>query len=628
MSLFFDRKIGKSNQPKQSKCFISHCSDDNIIMNSLSEFIDVTFGYNITRVNNRFFCTYHNSVAAGIALNKKLNQELNECDYMIAVITDSYVRSTVSIYELCSFYFAGKPVIPIIYNGVVGEKFIRDIFNENIVYIKADKSTSLSELSLQFLKSLSEQGLRPNVLESQAVEYAERFFEVSAQKKPSRSFIGCDEEKYDKLIRKCAEMGICEFRSDNNGNIEQLADSKELFILSTTGDSLIKKLSEFVIPKIIRNGGTVIVLIPNKESAFCRDIAEIENPDDFQYNQKRLDNEFDNVIINLRRCVKKASEEISDQKLGKIYIGCAFNLLRQTITLGITEEYFLGWMSVTIPPKRTVTGTPTIDFKSEINCESGLGYMLYHHINAVCSMAKTRNCFFEITYERNFDRGFYLEPSTAKDYWQEKSDLAVQFMREAKIYDDILIEVAAQHPLHNGNKPGPEFAARLDFAFDLYKKYKQIGKNVKMYVPGSIHKYKGKTDNISLSKSGCDYLLSKGAEPDDLYGEEMNNKYKGESGVYNSADECFVAKSIFFDGEFNSLFCVCSPNQMMRKKLFYLEMGILPKFYTVPCDIMFHSDIYEIFEALPNVIYQDHSQQEEGSEEAVRTRKERKPGYI
>ena len=56
----------------------------------------------------------------------------------------------------------------------------------------------------------------------------------------------------------------------------------------------------------------------------------------------------------------------------------------------------------------------------------------------------------------------------------------------------------------------------------------------------------------------------------------MNRRYKGEQGVYNTADECFVASRIFFDGDYRRLHCVCSPNQIQRKKLFYIAFGVIP----------------------------------------------------
>ena len=73
------------------------------------------------------------------------------------------------------------------------------------------------------------------------------------------------------------------------------------------------------------------------------------------------------------------------------------------------------------------------------------------------------------------------------------------------------------------------------------------------------------------------------------------------------------------------MYCVCSPNQMLRKQLFYLAFEVVPQFYTVPCDNLAHDAIYELFEAIPDVIYKDHTWQEIDSVNARRTREDRMP---
>lgn len=46
------------------------------------------------------------------------------------------------------------------------------------------------------------------------------------------------------------------------------------------------------------------------------------------------------------------------------------------------------------------------------------------------------------------------------------------------------------------------------------------------------------------------------------------------NGVYNTADECFVASKIFFDDSFNRIISICSLYQAYKVFLFFLANGI------------------------------------------------------
>lgn len=212
----------------------------------------------------------------------------------------------------------------------------------------------------------------------------------------------------------------------------------------------------------------------------------------------------------------------------------------------------------------------------------------------------------------------------AKQYWEKKNEEAIHNM-SVKTGNMELIEVAAQHPLEPDGTPGKEFSKRLDRATELYDKLMAQGCDVRIYIPGSVHCYEGKQDKCSLSASGKKYLMDKGIPEENLIGEGANSKYKGTLGVYNTADECFVASEIFNNGDYRRLHSVCSPNQLMRKKLFYMAFGVIPYFYTVSIDNLAHNDIYEIFNAIPDVLFVDHTWQSEDSENGRRTREERTP---
>ena len=197
-------------------------------------------------------------------------------------------------------------------------------------------------------------------------------------------------------------------------------------------------------------------------------------------------------------------------------------------------------------------------------------------------------------------------------------------MAQVRKNDGLLIEVAAQHPLIDGVYPNPEFSARLDAAIKRYELERENGETVKIYVPGSRHMQNGVADRISLSKAGCDYLETQGVDSADLYGEDANSKYKGDDGVYNSSDECYVAASLFRDLGFGRLASYCSPAQLMRKALSYIQFGVFPDMYSVPCDDMFHDYVDEIFIHIP-VFLGDGTGLQVDSDEAKRLRELRKP---
>lgn len=189
----------------------------------------------------------------------------------------------------------------------------------------------------------------------------------------------------------------------------------------------------------------------------------------------------------------------------------------------------------------------------------------------------------------------------------------------------VLIEVAAQHPLIDRTRPNDEFAARLARGVELAHTFKGAGLVVEVYVPGSRHMHHGVSDHISLSSAGTAYLVDAGLPRSMLHGDDLNDRYKGDAGVYGSADECFVAASYFKDNNFGALASVVSPVQLMRKMLHYIEFGVLPLAYTAPTESTHHSYIEEIFEAIPYVLAVDHDLQGPESIMAQKLRYERKP---
>lgn len=212
--------------------------------------------------------------------------------------------------------------------------------------------------------------------------------------------------------------------------------------------------------------------------------------------------------------------------------------------------------------------------------------------------------------------------------WQGKLHRALAQTKNSSSRNGVLIETAAQHPLKEGRLPNEEFSARLEKALDLYLQIReQSTEPVKIYVPGSVHMYDNQADAVSLSEAGCLYLLNRGIPKEDLFGDDANALYKGTEGVYNSSDECYVALRLFEALEYGRLCCVCSPAQLHRKALSYIEFGHVPEMYSVPVDDMFHNYVDEIFLFIPRLLVDGNGLQD-NSEEADRLRKLRKPRHI
>ena len=217
------------------------------------------------------------------------------------------------------------------------------------------------------------------------------------------------------------------------------------------------------------------------------------------------------------------------------------------------------------------------------------------------------------------------ESAELKDLWRSKYALARSFMAKRAVNTRTLIEIAAQHPLLDGVRPNREFSARLDRGQELFYQCEAFGNYVEIYVPGSRHTFEGKPDRISLSEAGQASMIRKGILSSAIHGDDLNARYKGSEGVYGSADECFVAASHYKDGDFGTLISVCSPAQMLRKTLHYIEFGVIPLNYTVPVADGFHNYLEELFEKIPRVLSVDPRLQGD-SADARTLREERKPG--
>lgn len=213
----------------------------------------------------------------------------------------------------------------------------------------------------------------------------------------------------------------------------------------------------------------------------------------------------------------------------------------------------------------------------------------------------------------------------ASEFWQERKNEALALLASRSHFRSALLEISAQHPLDDGVTPNSEFRARLDMGLRLFHELSSQELTVQIYVPGSRHKHDGVEDVVSLSHAGCAYLQQKGVPTNVIHGEDLNDRYKGEGGVYGSADEAYVASAFFRDGEFGRLVSVMSPAQLMRKTLHYLAFGIYPLSYAVPTVPAFHDYVDEALNSVPHTLFVDHDLQAQGSTEAARLRALRLP---
>ena len=545
-------------------------------------------------------------IAGGEGIMSRINRAITECTLFVPVITENYVRSMYCIYELSVAAFLQEQgklrIIPLASSQELYGRVSSILQQFDLLYINAQEEIA-PRIFCQTFEWVSEDQI-PEISSAMGLLSD---FDIDYEK----AYVGMPAQTYANILKNCDTYGIIRFTNTTLPSQElkdRVARAKELILLSTTGASLIRLLCADALPTALAQGCKVSILVPNQHSQFCMDVAEIERPDAVAENLDRLDHEFDSVLSYLNEAWQEAGRRQKDTT-GSITCYCSHSLLRQTITLIRNQDDTLwAWVSMTMPPKRTVDSTPCLE--AEGKPEPGkMVYLLWNHCAEIMNLSRSRGSFF--TVGSGNEGPFFLEKLHAKAYWEKKYEAArTNMATRAELYEDVLIEIAAQHPLHKRKVPGEEFRRRLDTAMELGAKYEEQGCNVIYYVPGSRHCHNNISDLVSLSKAGCDYLRRKGIPEAQILGEDANQRYKGADGVYNSADECYVASRVFLEGEYERLICVCSPNQVFRKTLFYIEFGVLPQCYSVPADNMFHSALGEIFDCIPSVLYEDHSWQD------------------
>lgn len=231
-----------------------------------------------------------------------------------------------------------------------------------------------------------------------------------------------------------------------------------------------------------------------------------------------------------------------------------------------------------------------------------------------------------------------------EEWWNQQTEVVKANMdsqaNAAKMSDGsdrILLEIAAQHPLVQGEFPGEEFVIRIERGIELFRELTEQGHRVEIYVPGSRHQQGERVDRISLAEAGRRYLLSRGLLQSDIHGEDWNDRFKGKFinrkeaiesglGVYCSADECFVLSQAFFEENFSRAIVILSKNQLERKKLHYQAFGVLPEIIGVEPKAPFHNAEFERNVVVPFVRYIDPFVQGPNSTLARIYREVRVPG--
>ena len=576
-------------------------------------------------------------------LLNNIDFNMNSAKVIILIVTDNFLRSKYCYYELnVASYLKrmGKEVIIVIQSPALIER-IKEIFPDAL-FVCADDTAASATL----LKQIT------NTPTDELHAATEEFFNAMtcAPLYTDIPFIGMDPARFDNAFsfieKHKIEKMTFGYPSDQALFSQKLSGAEEIIFVSTTGSGFLKTYKQHLI-EAISLGANLSVVMADRDSDFSNDVGDIElfeknvTKEILNANRKRIAGEFDTTVQFLSEICREAKKQ-GGENVGEISCFSGYTLIRQTaFIVRYADNTAWGWITCTMPPARSADKTtPSVVIGGSVVTDTFIG-AVFKYCKTLIEFAKSRDGYFKViedTVPRPFSRIEQKATDTvnikefldeAKRYWIQKREIADSNMKiRESVYDSVLIEVAAQHPLFKKREPNREFKQRLNKAIELYRDFKEKGIYASFYVPGSRHKFGGIADDISLSDAGRNYLISQGIPDEDIFGDAENHKYKGDDGVYNSADECFVSSKIFFDGDFGKLICVCSPNQIMRKSMLYLEFGCIPVFYGVTTENMYHANaVDEIFNSLNSVLYFDHSWQDPATELYKYFRKERNPDY-
>ncbi len=568
---------------------------------------------------------------SGTPLQTSIDPLIQQCDFLIAIFrtrlgtpVDGYESGTAK--EIATALDEGKQV------------FVYASQNDRVI-AEAVRSDLDQYSKLQnFLKQLDH---KKNVFVDHYVDEEELKDKFLHELEKYNRNVLSKQEIHSQTAEKMRNLGITYLTEMGTAPkdilSEKIRTANVVKILSTTARQFFCSYIEDI-TEMLHRGGELRLLIPSPDSEFLEDVQQIEQ----RHPRNSIHTEIYATLDQLRTALHASNGK------GNIFIGCCYTLLRQTETICINEnERIWAWTTLTMPPLKASGGTVSLASQCDkvhpdtpqINGKNiALASLANTYFDKIWEFSEKRNTVFPVCDDSILEQ-FYEDPFLCgkakqprfpdmENYWEQKLRSARNAVLLAKRRGTgrFLIEVAAQHPLTPEGTPNEEFTARLEAGIAIYQKLKQTGLNGSFYIPGSLHMDKqGQIDRQSLSAAGTAYLIRQNIPADCIYGEAENIKYKGAFGVYNSADECFVAAQIWKDNNFEQLICVCSPEQTLRKAAHYIAFGVYPLIYAVPVWNPYHSYIEEMLQALPHVLYQDPDQQSERSEIAIYTRQQRRP---
>lgn len=379
--------------------FVSHCCDDKRIMKTFHNTVALVL-LGEAKVYSSF--TDENSTRASEYLSPELRKNLSESSVMIAIITDSYLRSEVCIAEISTFWFQKKPVIPIVFNDSIGKDFLRRVFHEDLIYIDAELSPEVCATKL--IKALEKYRIRVynEKKDRLRVKATRFFFKCAKQSEATRAYIGSG-TYYNTVVQFCQQSGIekLDINSIPLDEIKKnLYNKDEVIMLGTTLNNIIDQLTTTYISNLVIRGSEITILVPNKESDYISDIALIETPFSHELKRDELKKEFDCMVDNLILNVQAAnnSKLKNTSSVYHINLGCSRTLLRQTVILGRKGERVWGICSFNIPPVKPINGTPTIVFSGSLK-KDATAKTLYNYVDSIRKIAKNsgKETWFEIT---------------------------------------------------------------------------------------------------------------------------------------------------------------------------------------------------------------------------------------
>ena len=604
------------------KIFISHSTKDEIG----PSIVDYLESVGVKR--NLIFCSSNGDT--GVDATKKwfdsIFNEIRKSGTVIIVVTPNYMRSGISLLEAGAAIGARKKLIILTFPNVDIEEL------NNLFGVHQRIDFCAPNHRIYFKKCLEDNVIHKKTNEEQIFnDKYDAFINILKKHTIANSDIPpiAMRKENANIIKPCADYGIERLTLSQVDMSERIKKAHKIKIIATTGVGFFRTYNvngyeNNPLYCALKNGCEIEILLGNPSGPLFCDVESLEKRTDGSLND-----EFSLVISELSSLVYRANGE----GCGTIRVGNVDASLRQTVIL-IYGDSAWGWATVTLPPARCNAQSLSLEL-----IDAGNASMLHkyeNYFNAVWDKAADKNEIWDLKIGAR--ECFRYEGSFALSKWAEKQKEAKDNMTRAEAMNNkrLLIECAAQHPLNPDGTPGEEFRARLDRSIKLYNEYCADGWSVNIYVPGSLHQIKNKqgayvVDPLPLCESGKKYLINSGISEKDILAQEANAKYKGENGVYCSADECYVSSNLFMEGNYQRFMVVCSPVQAMRKMLYYILFSTMPIVFTESprshYTTTFHNYIYEAIKSIPDIIKSMDDMQENDCADAIKIRKERNPFY-